>query len=78
MAQDIKIDIGEDGGELTIVAATGDHPTTYRINGEAASWQDAYRWIKNWHDLRDALPVAAGSYGPCVCTPCTWTRNEDA
>ena len=65
------VDIGEDGGVLKCILSD---PPAYEIDGDPVTWQAAYRWIKNWHDLRDALPVAAGSYDRCICTSCTWTR----
>jgi hypothetical protein len=76
MVQDITVDIGEDGGELTIVQSD---PPVYKINGEDATWQEAYRWIKHWHDLRDAYSVVhtSDAYEPCTCTPCQWARKAD-
>ena len=68
--QTFTIDIGRDGGKLTIDQS---QPVTrYVINGEPASEEDAWAWIYRWHCVRDA---ALGT-GPCGCPPCSWMRME--
>jgi hypothetical protein len=67
-----SVDIGEDGGVLKYILSD---PPAYEINGAPVTWGAAYLWIRNWHDLRDALPVAAGSYDRCDCAPCVWVRE---
>lgn len=70
MAQDIKVDIGEDGGELTIVQSD---PPVYLINDRVVNEAAAYAWIWHWHTVRD---TASGfGAGFCVCEPCATTRE---
>lgn len=64
------IDIGEDGGTLTIDQS---QPVTrYVINGEPADETQAWEWIYRWHFKRDE----ALGQPPCGCAPCSWFRSE--
>jgi hypothetical protein len=69
--RDFVIDIGEDGGKLTITQSV---PPVYLINGGVVNEAAAYAWIRHWHALRDAATPVDPPFS-CLCEPCQKTRE---